>query len=149
MVMELFQWKAEYDIGLPDIDAQHQTMVDMLNQLYTAKKTDQVHQVIEETLDRLLQYTRVHFADEEAAMNDVDYPYLSKQRREHLDMTDEVLKMRNRFMQGDEPATFELLNFMSEWLKKHITGSDRKFGEFMRKQQIATMLTDNRASPQP
>jgi hemerythrin len=38
---------------------------------------------------------------------------------------------------------------MSEWLKKHITGSDRKFGEFMRKQQIATMLTDNRASPQP
>jgi hemerythrin len=147
--MELFQWKAEYDIGLPDIDAQHQTMVDMLNQLYTAKKTDQVHQVIEETLDRLLQYTRVHFADEEAAMNDVNYPYLSKQRREHLDMTDEVLKMRNRFMQGDEPATFELLNFMSEWLKKHITGSDRKFGEFMREQQIATTLTDNSASPHP
>ena len=147
--MDLFQWKAEYDIGLPDIDTQHKKMVDMLNQLYTAKKTDQVHQVVEETLDRLLQYTRVHFADEEAAMDEADYPYLSKQRREHLDMTDEVMKMRHRFMQGDEPATFELLNFMSDWLKSHICGSDRKFGVFMRDQQTTAMMAESPESPQP
>ena len=133
--MELFQWKDEYDIGLPKIDKQHRKMVDMLNELYAAKKTDAVHQVIEETLMGLVAYTKVHFADEEELMSEANYPQLLTQRREHLDMTDEVLKMRNRFMQGDEPATFELLNFMNEWLKKHITGSDRKFGEFMREQR--------------
>jgi hemerythrin len=130
--MELFQWKSEYEIGLPEIDAQHRTLVDMLNQLYAAKRSDAVHQVIEETLDRLMQYTRVHFSDEEAAMREVNYPYLDKQSRKHLDMTDQVVKMRDMLRQGNEPATFELLNFMSDWWKTRITGDDQKFGDFMR-----------------
>ena len=146
--MELFQWKAEYEIGLPKIDEQHRKRVDMLNQLYAAKKSDAVHQVIEDTLMGLVAYTKVHFADEEAAMSEANYPYLHKQRREHLDLTDEVLKMRNRLMQGDEPATFELLNFMSEWLKKHITGSDRKFGVYMREQQAKTIMEHEPDRPQ-
>ena len=138
--MDLFQWKAEYEIGLPKIDAQHLHMVEMLNLLYSAKKSDQVHQVIEETLDGLVQYVKVHFADEEAAMLDVNYPYLDKQHSEHLEMADEVLKMRSMMLRGDEPATFELLNFMSDWLKIHITGSDKQFGDFMREQQAATAV---------
>ena len=138
--MDLFQWKTEYEIGLPKIDAQHLHLVEMLNLLYAAKKSDQVHQVIEETLDGLLQYVKVHFADEEAAMREVGYPYLDKQHREHLEMAEEVIKMRSLMLRGDEPATFELLNFMSDWLKTHITGSDKKFGDFMREQQTATTV---------
>ena len=82
--MSIFVWDKSYEIGLQKIDAQHQTLVDMLNNLYATKQTDQVHQVIEKTLDRLLEYTKVHFSDEEAAMREANYPYLDKQVREHL-----------------------------------------------------------------
>ncbi len=133
IIMTIFVWDKSYEIGVPKIDAQHQTLVDMLNSLYAAKKTDQVHQVVEETLDRLLEYTQVHFNDEEAAMREANYPYLEKQIHEHIDMTNQVVKMRDLLQQGEEPATFELLNFMSEWLKFHISESDRKFGDYIKK----------------
>ena len=139
--MELFQWKEEYDLGLEKIDNQHRQMVDMLNRLYEAKKSDAVHQIIEETLNGLVSYVEIHFADEEAAMREANYPDLDQQRRQHLEMTDEVIRMRNLMLQGGEPATFELLNFMSEWLKEHISGSDQKFGVFMHDQQVADMMT--------
>ncbi len=136
--MNVFQWEELYDIGLPEIDAQHRTMIDMLNTLYAAKKSEQARQVVEETLDKLLHYTTIHFADEEAAMQKVAYPHLDKQKSEHKTMTQQVVKMRSRLQQGDDSVVFELLNFMSEWLKFHICGSDRKFGDFMkeRKQQL-------------
>ncbi|MBE0501934.1 MAG: hemerythrin family protein [Desulfuromonadales bacterium] len=136
--MNIFQWEERYDIGLPEIDAQHRTMIDMLNTLYAAKKSEQARQVVEETLDRLLYYTTVHFTDEEAAMQKLDYPHLDKQKNEHETMTQQVVKMRSRLQQGDDPVVFELLNFMSEWLKFHICESDRKFGDFVkeRKQQL-------------
>ena len=139
--MELFQWKEEYDLGLEKIDNQHRQMVDMLNRLYEAKKSTNVHRAIEETLDGLVHYVKIHFADEEAAMSEANYPDLDQQRRQHLEMTDEVIRMRNLMLQGGEPATFELLNFMSEWLKEHISGSDQKFGVFMHDQQVADMMT--------
>lgn len=125
--MNLFQWESKYEIGLPKIDAQHQTLVEMLNNLYAARQTDQVQEVVESTLDALIEYTKVHFADEEAAMREAQYPYLEKHRVAHLDLADQVLLMR-----GNETATFELLNFLSEWLKFHIYGADREFGSYMR-----------------
>ena len=128
--MILFLWDKKYETGLAKIDAQHRTMVDMLNELNAAKKTDQAPQVIEQTLNGLLQYTRIHFAEEETAMREVNYPDLDNHRQEHLDLTDQVM-----LLQQDEPVTFELLNFMSEWLKFHIFGSDRKFGDFVHYQQ--------------
>lgn len=128
--MNLFQWESSYEIGLPEIDAQHQTLVELLNRLYNAKKTDQVQEVIESTLDALIEYTKVHFADEEAAMREAQYPYLDKHRVDHLDLADKVLLMR-----ADETAAFELLNFLSEWLKFHICGADREFGNYMRERK--------------
>jgi hemerythrin len=138
--MELFQWKSEYDLGLPKIDEQHRKIVEMLNKLYAAKRSDAVQQVIKETLAELVAYTKVHFEDEEAAMLAANYPALKKQCREHQAMTDQVFAMCDRLERGDEPATFELLNFMNEWLKNHVTGSDREFGEFMRDQAVTAEI---------
>ena len=134
--MNLFQWKKEYEIGLSKIDAQHRTLVDMLNKLYAAKKSDQAQQVVEEILDELLQYTKTHFSDEEAAMREANYPDLDKHRYEHIDLTDQVIMLH-----GDDPVTFELLNFLNEWLKVHLSGSDQEFGIFMRAQQMAKTVS--------
>ena len=133
--MDLFQWEKKYDIGIPIVDAQHRTLVDMLNKLNAAKKTEQAPQVIEQTLNGLLNYTKTHFADEETAMRDAKYPELARHRQEHLDLTDQVI-----LLQKKAPVTFELLSFMSDWLKFHICDSDRKFGEYVQYQQSAKSI---------
>ena len=128
--MDLFQWEKKYEIGMPKVDEQHRTLVDMLNNLNAAKKTEQAPQVIEQTLKGLLNYTKTHFTDEEMAMRDAKYPEFARHRQEHLDLTDQVV-----LLQGDAPVTFELLSFLSDWLKFHICDSDRKFGEYVKYQQ--------------
>ena len=133
--MDLFRWEKKYDIGIPKVDAQHRTLVDMLNKLNAAKKTEQAPQVIEQTLNGLLNYTKTHFADEETAMRDAKYPELARHRQEHLDLTDQVI-----LLQKKAPVTFELLSFMSDWLKFHICDSDRKFGEYVQYQQSAKSI---------
>ncbi len=134
--MSLFQWKQEYEIGLPKLDVQHHTLIDMLNKLHAFKKSDQAQQVVEDTLYELLQYTQTHFKDEEAAMRAAQYPELDKHRYEHIDLTDQVIQLH-----GDEPVTFELLNFLNEWLKIHLSGSDQEFGKFMRDKQLLKQVS--------
>ena len=133
--MDPFQWEKKYEVGIPKVDDQHRTLVDMLNNLNAAKKTEQAPQVIEQTLRGLLNYTKTHFADEETAMRDAKYPELARHRLEHLDLTDQVM-----LLQKEAPVTFELLSFMSDWLKFHICDSDRKFGAYLQHQQSAKSI---------
>jgi len=132
----LFKWSAEYEIGLPEIDAQHQGMVDMLNELYAAKQAGEGATAVRSTIERLLQYTQQHFEAEEWAMKRTQYPGYAQHHRQHQGMTRQVVEMLGT---ADSLPTFELLNFLSNWLKNHIGHADGEFGRYIRARQNATL----------
>lgn len=128
----LFKWSSDYEIGLPEIDAQHRGLVDMINDLYAAKQAGEGGAAVKKVIERLLQYTQEHFEAEEWAMKRARFPGYAEHHRAHVNLTQQVVEMLSSV---DALPTFELLNFLSDWLKTHIGNADREFGEYMRSQQ--------------
>jgi hemerythrin len=64
----MFEWKSDYAVNIPSIDAQHQGLFAIGRELYAAMSTGQGKTVMRRILDRLVQYTAMHFAHEERLM---------------------------------------------------------------------------------
>ncbi len=122
--MALFDWSADYELDIPQIDAQHKELVNMINTLYESIREDHSSQTVNQTLNRLLRYVEVHFETEEALMRQRRYPGYDNHLLLHKYLRDKVLDLKKEQLQGREIATFELLNFLVDWLKNHIANAD-------------------------
>jgi len=126
----LFQWSDSYSIGLQEVDEQHRVLVDLLNELHDAVHHHKGSQKCREVLDRLAEYTRVHFTVEESLMRLLNYPDFADHKHRHEELIHQVVDLQHKLDDGKASITFELLHFLKVWLVKHISESDRRFGEF-------------------
>ena len=127
----MFEWKDDYSVNVLSVDAQHQNLFRMAGELHAAMAAGQGKSVLAKTLDRLVQYTAMHFAHEERLMRTHKYPDLAAHQAEHEALTSQVLKFQTDFQNGRATMTIQLLQFLKNWLEKHIVGSDKKYAPFV------------------
>ena len=123
-------WSPIYSVGIPEIDEQHKTLFELLDQLHAAVITRRGSTVCGEVLNQLLDYTRIHFALEQSLMHLARYPDYEAHCRQHEDLMTEVEALREKVNAGTVAISFELLQFLRNWLSKHILGEDMKYAEF-------------------
>lgn len=133
--MALFEWTSDYELDVPQIDDQHKELVKMINELYESTKEGKSGKAVASTLNKLLQYVDVHFATEEQSMRDRHYPGLEDHIQVHDDLRRKVFDLKKEQLQGRDIATFELLNFLADWLKNHIANTDTAFGQYIHNQE--------------
>lgn len=83
-------------------------------------------------LDELIDYTAYHFDTEEKLFETHGYPKLEEHKREHTELTKQVLDLQEKFYNKEVTITYEVLDFLNEWLKRHTTESDLEFANFQR-----------------
>lgn len=130
MTTELFQWSDAYGIGLQEVDEQHKVLVGLLNELHDAVRHHHGSAKCREVLNRLAEYTRVHFTVEESLMRLLNYPEFPDHKHRHEDLIAQVVDLQQKLDAGQASISFELLHFLKVWLTKHISESDRRFGQF-------------------
>jgi hemerythrin len=129
--MALLSWSDKLSVGVPEMDQQHRRLVDLINQLYDAMQMGKGDHVKSAVLNDLLTYTKVHFAAEERLMQKHAYPHLVSHKRLHDELTGQVLQLKDKLQTGQMVASVTLANFLKDWLQKHITQEDRKYGQFI------------------
>jgi hemerythrin-like metal-binding protein len=129
--MTLFEWTADLELKIPQIDDQHKELVKLINSLYESIQEGHASETVDITLNRLLQYVEVHFETEELAMQKRYYPDYKNHLSLHEEFRTKVLDLKKEQLQGKEIATFELLNFLADWLRNHIAHQDALFGKFV------------------
>ncbi len=135
----LLTWGPEYSVGVPAIDSQHKALFGMLNELHDAMLTGRGPQMTRSLLKRLVEYTRDHFTAEEKAMSAVGYPKLGKHRAEHEALTRKVQEYVVRLESCETAINLHLLNFLREWLSKHIRQTDKEYGPWVSGKREALM----------
>ena len=133
--MALFDWSKSYELEIPQIDNQHKELVRMINDLYGSLKGNGSAETVNQTLSQLLRYVEIHFETEERAMLERGYPGFDAHHHLHEDLRHKVFDLEKDQLLGREVATFELLNFLVDWLKNHIAHEDMLFGQYMRNMQ--------------
>jgi diguanylate cyclase (GGDEF)-like protein/hemerythrin-like metal-binding protein/PAS domain S-box-containing protein len=128
VLLKFFYWNEKYETGEKTIDGQHRTLVDIINKLSTTISNQSESQDVENTLTFLLEYTSMHFRDEEAIMMASDLPEEEKNqhRLEHKAMAAEVHSRIQQISFAREGMDESLLHFLTTWLIKHILGSDMR-----------------------
>lgn len=126
----LVQWSDALSVGIEEVDAQHKVLVALLNELHAAIVQRHGSSECRKTLDRLAEYTRVHFTTEEGIMRVLKYPGIDVHHKQHGELIQEVVALQAKIDAGQAAISFELLHFLKVWLIKHIGESDKRFGQF-------------------
>lgn len=128
--MALIEWSPAYSVGVKKFDDQHKKLVELVNQLHEAMKAGEGNTILGVILQSLISYTSTHFADEEKMMQANGFADLAKHRGIHQDLVKQVLDLQQKYQAGNPVMTMSVLNFLKEWLVKHIQGEDKRYGQF-------------------
>lgn len=76
-------WREQMSVGNTLIDNEHKYLLEQVNAVERALNTEQNHDILVETLDHLVDYTKNHFDHEEQIQRKINYPDIEEHKREH------------------------------------------------------------------
>lgn len=135
--MALMEWNPALSVNVKQFDDQHKKLVNMVNNLHDAMKIGKGNEVLGKILDGLISYTASHFADEERLMGTHAYPAISSHKAEHEKLVKQVLELQQKFKAGQPILTNTVMQFLKDWLVKHIQGDDKKYGVYFNSKGIS------------
>lgn len=122
------QWLEAYRIGLPEIDEQHKTLVDLFNDLRSAIAANAPVQESAGILERLQHYVINHFIAEETTMQARRYANFETHQRAHRSFVERLQAERVR-QQNGEPMDPDILRCLQDWLLEHIQVDDKAYAD--------------------
>lgn len=117
-----------YRLGIDDIDEQHRTLFDYIENLDAAIASGDRWLVVYQTLTELEQWAMVHFAVEESLMRICRYPHLEQHHRQHAAFDARVGQMKQEALTKD--ISQEVSEFLHTFLQQHVKTDDRKYAEY-------------------
>jgi hemerythrin len=125
--MVLMVWDKSFSVNVNEIDAQHQRLVEMLNQLHEMMRAGNAKGVIGPLLDDLIKYAATHFGTEEKYFDKFNFVYSASHKAEHKKFVDKILAFQADFKSGNALLSMEIMSFLKDWLVNHIKGIDKKY----------------------
>jgi hemerythrin len=147
--MSFVTWKESYSVGIPEADADHQHLFELINELHEVVerdgRTETIAAAVDEleeitsVIDELLEYASYHFGKEQFHMERLAYPAYEEHRQAHRKFTETVQRYRRDFDEGGAVFPMEIVKFLRDWLDGHILNVDKELGEFLRRQGVTRL----------
>lgn len=135
--MAVLAWDDSMRVGVTDIDLQHQELVRLIGSLNSAMADGSSHRVMQETLSRLVDYTRTHFATEERLLERYGYAEIALHKAQHEEFVAKVEDFSRGFEEERLFLSLEVMDFLSDWLRGHIMGSDQRYASFLHQHGVS------------
>lgn len=144
--MDRFILTADLLTNIPDIDAQHRKLFDLVNQVVDPSTVDQGTGYFLTLLYFLTGYVTYHFAAEEAVMRESGYPRYELHQHWHDAFRAEVgeLVVASKSKGVSRALKLNVSFTVENWLLAHIRVADRQLAEYLAVQSRgqATALPD-------
>lgn len=138
-------WNSNYSVGHQLMDDQHKWLFGILRRL----KQNEVQtnkELLIASIDELLHYSREHFSSEEALMESVGFPGLDAHKLLHEKFNTQILELKNSIMEKELGLIQnEMVDFLSNWLIKHIQEQDKKYEDFIKANNYQKKLNEKPA----
>jgi len=126
-LMSLITWSDKYSVNIKEIDEQHKKLVGMINELHDAMMHAKGKEASLAIINKMAEYTKYHFSTEEKYMKQFGYPDYNAHKLSHEKFVEQVLEFKKEYETGKTGLSFDLLNFLKNWLVTHIQSSDKKY----------------------
>ena len=132
--MSNIQWDTAWNIGIKEIDEQHQKWIEIFNRLertVLSQNNKDLYAIQKLTIKEMLEYGSYHFKSEEKIMQECNYPEAFTHWRMHKDFEKIIYDTFRDFEKGRVVLNTQLLSLMNNWLFEHILVEDKKIGIFL------------------
>jgi hemerythrin len=131
--MALVAWDQSFSVKVDQCDEDHKRLFAVLNKLHDAMIAGKGSQIISGILKELEDYTKFHFAREEALLEKSNYPALAPHRAQHREFENKVQSFKRDLEAGKTAQSVNVANFLKDWLTNHIKQTDRQYSEHLNK----------------
>jgi len=123
----LIEKSPELLTSLGEIDDQHDRIIELINQLFTAFLEGKSKKEIKEILKNFTDYTSYHFSTEERYFKQFGYESTHFHTQEHKLFSDTIAKFRNDYQTGKDYNPGVFFQFVKQWITNHFGESDQDF----------------------
>lgn len=133
MKKELLRWYEKFELGHPQIDAEHRSMMEKINAFWLLLEEHADLPRLLGALHDIAGYAEFHFASEEGLMARHAYPSLDHHGEIHRNLLAQLSRRIGELQQARDYAieAIKLYSFLVDWFVRHTTIEDRKLGEFL------------------
>ncbi|BBD08792.1 bacteriohemerythrin [Desulfovibrio ferrophilus] len=134
--MPRIEWNDSLKLGVSEIDEQHEKLIALINDLYDAFTQGKAQDVVDNIVSEAHDYIGYHFSTEQRLMEEHGYPVMDDHIEEHEDY---ILKSSDYLMasqDSDKNLPQDVLDYLTDWWKSHINGTDRKLTHFLKEKGI-------------
>jgi hemerythrin len=131
----MFAFTSEYVTGIEFIDEEHKVLFEIIEQANALIHEQLLHDKYDEivgVITRLKEYTVMHFSEEEAYMESINYEGITMQRYAHHSFIERLDEIDLDVLDDNQQAYLEeLVDFLLEWLIYHIKQMDKKIPQIV------------------
>ena len=122
--MPLLDWKAEYTLGIPDVDHEHQELFELINDLHASLLEPGSETTVVDFLGELYSKISSHFALEEKLMRDGRYADLATHKSDHERLLDEIRDLMDDYEDGGYVDLDRFAADLEQWFSVHFSTHD-------------------------
>jgi len=128
--MDFLVWNEALSVGVPEIDADHRRIIDLVNKLHEGLTGLDPGAVVSDSLAALVDYTEYHFSREERAMEHCTYPARQEHMVSHRRFEEDLRCFQDDYNrafpegEGAKEVGERLLAYLKAWLVGHIIHAD-------------------------
>jgi hemerythrin len=118
-------------VGASDVDGEHEVQIRLLAAFLDATAEGRDRQERDEILDRLLDYSKLHFLSEELLMRFYSYSGYEAHALEHEQTVERIIALREQALADDDALSRAAAEALSRAIVAHIRETDRALGRFL------------------
>ncbi|MBK8174276.1 MAG: hemerythrin family protein [Rhodospirillales bacterium] len=117
--------------GYRTLDGEHHVQIDLLSAFSRVASGAQEGGDLDEIFDRLVEYTKVHFASEQMLMRLYQYPRFDEHVVDHERTIERLEDLRQALARADETQARAVAADLKEWIIAHICSADLMLGQYL------------------
>lgn len=129
--MPIVTWSEEFSVNVKEIDAEHQQMLKLVNNLHAAVEDRIDKNTLQDLLVELVSFTHAHFSAEERLMKEHAYPEFVEHHKEHRILLRHMQDLVAAVSSGKYPTFYSDYDVSSDWALSHIFDHDKNLGAFL------------------
>lgn len=134
--MAFITWNDSLSVKIDSMDEQHKKLIEMINNFYDNVSKRSNDELISSLVKGMKTYTIMHFTTEERYMKQFNYPKYEQHKKEHDAFISKVNDLEQKLKSGKAILSFEITNFLKDWIKKHIQEEDKQYTSLFLKNDL-------------
>lgn len=122
----LLQWRPEFALGIPAVDREHRTIIELINRCYAELGATPEVATIENTLGEIHAAIAGHFAIEERIMRMAAYADYAAHKQDHEELLDQIRGLMDAFVTDPAAGRLLLVQHLNDWFGVHFKGFDAR-----------------------